>query len=169
MLHAASADAGPAANAAQFVAGLQDEQAALAAFTELLRAEQAALVEGNADYLAELCEKKATQLELLTHLGELRNRHLALQQLAGNAEGMLTWIKRNPGFAAAVGKLWRELLAQAKAAHEVNQCNGVLIANRLQQNRVKLAALQTAAGGEGVYRADGQLRPLRGARYLNQV
>ena len=164
-----TAEAGPVADAAQFVTALQDEQAALVAFIELLRAEQEALVAGDAERVARLCESKATQIELLGHLGEWRNRHLASQQLAGSAAGMLAWIKRNPGFSAAVGKLWRELLAQAKTAQQLNQCNGALIAGRLQHNRVKLAALQSAAGGDGVYRADGQLLPLRGARYLSRV
>lgn len=169
MLRTASPDAGPAASAAVFVAGLQDEQIALVAFTSMLQAEQGALVQGDADRLAELATDKATQIELLTHLGELRSRHLAAQNLTGNAEGMLTWLGRNPGFAAAVRKIWRELLAQAETARQINHSNGHLIESRLQQNRLKLAVLQTAAASDGVYRPDGQLRPLRSARSLSQV
>jgi flagellar biosynthesis/type III secretory pathway chaperone len=169
MLRTASPDAGPAANAAVFVAGLQDEQIALVAFTSLLQAEQDALVQGNADRLAEFATDKAAQIELLTHLGEQRSRHLAAQNLNGSAEGMLTWLSRNPGFAAAVRKIWRELLAQAETARQLNHSNGLLIESGLQQNRLKLAVLQTAAALDGVYRPDGQLRPLRSARSLNQV
>lgn len=162
-------DAGPAASAAVFVAGLQDEYAALAQFTRLLQAEQDALVEGDADRVAELAPDKAAKIELLTHLGELRSNHLAAHRLNGNAEGMLTWLQRNPGFATAVRKLWRELLAQAEAARQINQSNGALIESRLQQNRMKLTVLQTAASAGGVYRPDGQLRPLQSARSLSQV
>ena len=169
MLRTAALDAGPAANAAAFVAGLQDEQAALAKFTTLLQAEQDALVQGDADRVGELAKAKADQIELLTHLGELRNRHLAAQNLSAGAEGMLSWLNRNPGFATAVRKLWRELLAQAETARQINQSIGLLIESRLQQNRLRLAVLQTAAGADGVYRADGQLRPLRSARSLSQV
>ncbi len=96
---------GPAASAAEFAAGLQDETIALVAFTGLLQAEQDALVQGDADRLAQLASQKTTQLELLTHLGESRNRHLAAQNLNANAEGMLGWLNRNPGFAAAVRKI----------------------------------------------------------------
>ncbi len=169
MLYAASPDADPAASAAVFVAGLQDEQTALIAFTSLLQAEQEALVQGDADRLAVVAADKAAQLDLLTHLGEQRSRHLTAQNLNGNAEGMLTWLNRNPGFAAAVRKIWRELLAQAETARQINHSNGLLIESRLQQNRLKLVVLQTAATADGVYRPDGQLRPLRSARSLSQV
>ncbi len=169
MLPATSPDAGPAASAADFVTGLQDEQLALVAFTSLLQAEEDALVQGNADRLAQLAADKAAQLELLTHLGEARNRHLAAQNLKRSAEGMLAWIRRNPGFAAAVRKIWGKLLAQAETAQQINHSNGLLIESRLQQNRLKLAVLQSAESADGVYRPDGQLRPLRGARSIGQV
>jgi flagellar biosynthesis protein FlgN len=169
MLHTAPPDAGPAASAAAFVAGLQDEQTALVAFTGLLQAEQDALVQGDADRLPELANDKAAKIELLAHLGELRSRHLAAQNLNGNAEGMLTWLNRNPGFATAVRKIWRELLALAETARQINHSNGLLIESRMQQNRLKLAVLHSAAASDGVYRPDGQLRPLRSARSLSHV
>jgi len=169
MLRTASRDAGPAASAAGFASGLRDEQVALAAFADLLQAEQDALVQGDTERLAGLAADKAAKIELLSRLGEQRNRHLAAQNLSGNAEGMLAWLGRNPEFAAATGKVWRQLLAQAEAARQINQSNGVLIDNGLQQNRLKLAVLQTAASQDGVYRPDGQLRPLRSARFLSQV
>jgi len=169
MLHTTSRDAGPAVSAAVFVAGLQDEQAALVAFTGLLQAEQDALVQGDADRLAELASAKADKIELLSYLGEQRSRHLAAQNLNDNADGMLAWLKRNSGFGAAVGKLWRELLEQAKVAQQLNATNGLLIQSKLQQNRLKLAVLQTSAASGGVYRSDGQLGPLRGTKSLSQV
>ena len=166
---AASQDPGPAANAAAFVTGLQDEKAALVAFTRLLQAEEDALVKGNADRLSDLAAEKAAQLELLTHLGEVRNRHLAAQNLKASAEGMLGWLARNPGFAAAVKKLWQDLLAHAEKARQINQSVGLLIESGMRQNRLKLSVLQSAASADGVYRPDGQLRPLRSARPLSQV
>jgi len=169
MLRNASRDAGPAASAAGFAAVLRDEQAAVAAFTELLQAEQDALVQGDTERLAGLAAKKAEQIELLSRLGEQRNRHLAAQNLSGSAEGMRTWLARNPELAAAASKVWRELLAQAEAARQINLSNGVLIESGLQQNRLRLAVLQSAASPDGVYRPDGQLRPLRSARFLSQV
>lgn len=169
MLRSEPADAGPAASAASFVTAIQDERVALIAFTGLLEAEQDALVQGDADRVAALAAQKATQIDLLTHLGERRSRYLAAQNLDAGAEGMLAWLGRNPGFATAVKRIWQELLALAQKAQQTNLNNGVLIESRLQQNRLKLAVLQTAANADGVYRADGQLRPLRSARSLNQA
>lgn len=170
MLRAAPVDAGPAASAAVFVAGLQDERAALLVLTGLLQAEQDALVEGDPDRLAQLAAEKSAQIDLLAHLGELRSRHLDSQGLSGSAEGMRAWLGRNPGFAAAVDKLWRELLAQAEKARAINDNIGLLIESRMQQTRLQLAVLQTAGGAaEGVYRPDGQLRALRSTRSFSQV
>lgn len=169
MLHGASTDGGVAASAAAFAAGLQAEQEALGSFISLLQSEQEMLVCGDAERLAALAPDKAAQIDLLTLLGEQRKRHLSAQNLADSADGMLAWMKRNLGFAAAVHKIWRELLTRAETAHQLNQSNGRLIENWLQRNRVKLAALQAAAFPDGVYRHDGQLRPLRSARSLDQA
>lgn len=169
MPRAASPDSGPAADAATFAAALQAERDALVAFVGLLQTEQEVLVRGDAEGLAALASDKADGLDLLILLGEQRSRHLAAHNLAGSADGMVTWLSRNPGFAAAVSKIWRELLAQAETARLINQNNGLLIEARLQQNRLKLAVLQTAVAADGVYRPDGQLRPLRSARFLSQV
>lgn len=169
MLHAASADCDPAAGAAVFAAGLQSEQDALGAFINLLQAEQQVLVHGDAERLAQLAPDKAAHIDRLTRLGEQRKRHLSAQNLADSAQGMLAWMNRNLGFAAAVRTLWRELLARAESARQLNQSNGLLIENWLQQNRLKLAVLQSAAAADGVYRPDGQLRPLRSARSLDQA
>ena len=162
-------DTGAPANAAAFAAALQAEHEALGAFIGLLQTEQEVLVQGDAERLASLVPEKAAKINLLSALGEQRNRHLARHDLSRNAEGMLAWLKRNPGFAAAVGKIWRELLACAETARRINRSNGLLIDSGLQQNRLKLAVLQTAAAPDGVYRPDGQLRPLRSARSLSQV
>lgn len=162
-------DTGAAASAANFVTAIQDERVALHAFTELLEAEQDALVQGDADRLAELATQKASQLELLGHLGESRNRYLAAQNLNASADGMLAWLSRNPGFSAAVKKIWRELLLQAEKAQQINQNVGLLIETRLKQNRLKLSVLQSAASTDGVYRSDGQMRALRSTRSLSQV
>jgi flagella synthesis protein FlgN len=169
MLHPAPANASPAASAAAFAAGLQAEQEALGTFIGLLQTEQEILVQGDADGLAALAPQKATQIDLLTLLGEQRKRHLAAQNLSDSADGMLTWLNRNQGFAAAVRKIWRELLARAEKAQQINQSNGLLIDSRLEHNRLKLAVLHSAAASDGVYRPDGQLRPLRSARSFSQV
>jgi flagellar biosynthesis/type III secretory pathway chaperone len=169
MLQANPVDLGPAANAANFVAAIRDEREALIAFTGLLEAEQDALVQGDADRVAALAAQKSTQIDLLTHLGSLRSRYLASQNLDASTEGMVAWLRRNPGFATAVKKIWQELLALAEKAKQINLNNGALIESRLQQVRTKLTVLHSAANAGGVYRADGQLRGMRSTRILGQV
>jgi flagella synthesis protein FlgN len=169
MRHIAHADSGAAVSAAAFSEVLQAEHDALGAFIGLLQAEQDALVRGDADHLAVLSPDKAVHIDLLTRLGEQRKRHFAEQKLTDSASGMSTWLSRNRGLAAKVGTIWRELLVRAEKAQQLNQTNGVLIGSHLQQNRQKLAVLQTAAAADGIYRADGQLRPLRSARSISQV
>lgn len=169
MLRTAPPDASPAESIAVFVAGLQDEQAALVAFAGLLQAEQDALVQGDTDRVAELAADKTDKIDALTRLGERRSRDLAAQNLENNAAGMLAWLKRNSNRGATAGKIWRELLVQAEAARRINATNGLLIQSKLQQNRLRLAVLQTAAASGGVYRPDGQLGPLRSTRSLDQV
>jgi flagella synthesis protein FlgN len=169
MPNMAFADSDPTASAAAFAAGLQAEREALGAFISLLQAEQEALVQGDAERLATLASDKSIQIDLLSLLGKQRKHHLAAQNLTDSADGMLNWLNRNQGFAAAVRKIWRELLARAESARQLNQCNGLLIESRLQQNRIRLAALQTVAASGGTYRADGQLGPLRSTRSFSLV
>lgn len=159
----------PLASPEAFAATLQSEQEALGAFIHLLQTEQEILVSGDADRLSALAPDKAAQIELLGHLGENRKRQLALQNLPDSADGMLAWMSRHSSLAAPVRKIWRELLAQAETARQLNETNGKLIDGKLQQNRLKLAVLQSAAGSDGVYRADGQLKPTRGTRSLDQA
>ncbi len=169
MPNSVPAPSNPATSAAAFAAALQSEQEALGVFVNLLQTEQEILVNGDAERLAALAPEKAAQIDLLTTLSEQRKRNFSAQNLTDSADGMLTWLCRNSGFSAAVRKIWRELLARAETARQLNDTNGILIESRLQRNRLKLAVLQSAAGSDGVYRPDGQLRPLRSARSLNQA
>lgn len=164
MLHRESQESEAVASAAAFLAVLQTEREALDEFVGLLRAEQEALIRGDADGLIALANEKTEKMDVLALMGKQRSRYLAAQDLASNAEGMEAWLERNPGVAARANKIWREFVVQAETARELNQNNGLLIESRLQQNRLKLAVLQTSAASEGVYRSDGQLRPLRGSR-----
>jgi len=169
MAQTAATQTAAAIGPAQFAAALRAEQDALGAFVSLLREEQEVLIQGDADRLASLTHDKEAWIGKLSALGEERNRHLAVQNLAGTAKGMTTWLERNPSLAASVSATWKELLAQAESASQLNRNNGLLIESRVRQNRLKLAVLQMANASDGVYRADGQLRPLRRATSLGQV
>ena len=170
MLRTASGDTEYSANAEGFVAGLDNERMALSAICGLLQLEHVALVQAQADRVAELAADKAKQLEALSHLAEQRRRHLTAQGLSGSSEGIKVWMSRNPGLALAAKKAWFELMAVAETAQQLNNDNGILIENKLQQNRQKLGVLQSSGSApDGVYHSDGRLSPLRSARSFSQA
>ena len=170
MVRNTSGDAGFPVNAQAFVAGLVSERIALSSICRLLQVEQGALVQAQADRVAELADDKATQLDALSGLADQRNRHLTSQGLSGNAEGFQLWLSRNPELASAAKKAWSELMAAAETARQLNQDNGVLIESKLQQNRQKLAALQSSGTlPDGVYHSNGRLSTLRSARSFSQA
>jgi len=170
MLRTASRTTGFDANAEGFVSGLVGERIALSSICRLLQVEQGALVQAQADRVAELAVDKATQIEALSRLADQRSRHLTSQGLSGNAEGIKAWLSRNPELALAAKKAWFELMAVAETARQLNQDNGILIESKLQQNRQKLAVLQSSGvSSDGVYHSDGRLSPLRSARSFSQA
>ena len=170
MLDTASRDTGSPANAEGFVAGLVSERLALGSMCRLLQVEQGALVQAQGDRVAELAVDKASQMETLSRLADQRSRHLTALGLSGNAEGIKVWLGRHPELALAAKKAWSELMAVAEKARQLNQDNGILIESRLQQNRQKLAVLQSsAASSDGVYHSDGRLSPMRSARSFSQA
>ena len=170
MLRTSSRNTELAANPEGFVAGLVDERIAFSSICSLLQVEQEALVQGQADRVADLAVDKATQIESLSRLADQRSRHLTLQGLSGNAEGIKVWLNRNPALALTAKKAWSELMAVAETARQLNQDNGILIESKLQQNRQKLAVLQSSGvSSDGVYHSDGRLSPLRSARSFIQA
>jgi len=159
----------PDANTAAFAAVLQAEHDALGAFVSLLQAEQEILIHGDADRLAAIAPEKAAQIDLLTRLGQKRDRYLGDQNLASSAAGVETWFSRQSVDTAATRKTWRESLRRAEMARQLNISNGLLIDSKMQQNRQRLSVLQSATGSDHVYRANGQLGPFRSGRQIGQV
>lgn len=134
---------------------LQQEQAALDQFIELLQQEQAALVAADVDKLQSLSELKQ---QLSEHLTALAQQRVAQQERAGHsadAAGTRAWLAtQSPTVAAA----WKKLLATAQTARNLNQTNGQLIQTHMQHNQQALAVLLGAANRLDVYGADGQPR-----------
>jgi flagella synthesis protein FlgN len=169
MIAASSAGSAPGTTPAAFAAVLQAEHDALGAFVSLLQAEQEILVHGNADRLAAIAPEKSAQVDLLTRLGQKRDRYLASQNLPLSAAGVETWFSKQPAIAVSARKIWRESLRRAEMARQLNINNGLLIESRMQQTRQKLTVLQSAVGSDHVYRPDGQLGPFRSGRQISRV
>ncbi|MCX7142630.1 MAG: flagellar protein FlgN [Proteobacteria bacterium] len=169
MAQGASGTSTQASSSAAFAAVLLAEHDALGAFISLLQAEQEILVHGDADRLAAIAPEKSAQIDLLTRVGQKRDRFLSDQKLPLSAHGVESWLKREPALAAATRKIWSESLRRAEMARQLNINNGMLIENRMQQNRQKLSVLQAAARPDNVYGSSGHMGPFRGGRAIGQV
>jgi flagellar biosynthesis/type III secretory pathway chaperone len=141
---------------------IERETAALRGFIERLRAEQAALVRGENERVAEFAEAKAACLFELTRLAEERARALTAAGLKADRAGMETLLHKH----AAARDAWHTLLKVTETAHQVNTTNGMLIAARLNHTNRALNAIFSAARLPGAYGADGATVSLRTAQQL---
>ena len=135
--------------------GIPHELAAVNRFVELLRVEQAALMQADVERLIALSEQKFQQSGELNTLAQTRSRLWAEQGHAATAEGIRQWRAALPSEEAV---LWDALLDSARTARQLNQTNGKLIHAHLQHHQQALNALLSAADRAGVYGADGQAR-----------
>lgn len=134
---------------------LQQEQAAIDRFIDLLRQEQTALVNADVETLLSLSETKLKQSEQLNAIAHERLTLLARAGFSADAVGVQSWLA---GQSPSVAEAWKKLLERAQTAQRLNQTNGKLIQTHLQHNQQALAALMNAANATGVYGADGQPR-----------
>ncbi|MEZ0238659.1 MAG: flagella synthesis protein FlgN [Methylophilaceae bacterium] len=134
---------------------LQQEQAALDGFINLLQQEQEALVAANVEKLQSLSELKQKHSELLNNLAQQRVATLERAGFKSDAAGVAAWLASQP---ASVKESWKKLLEGAQVAQQLNQTNGKLIQTHMQHNQQALSALMNAANRADVYGADGQPR-----------
>lgn len=134
---------------------LQQEQAALDSFIDLLQREQAALVDANVELLLSISENKLKQSGQLNALAHDRVAMLQRDGFSADTAGVKGWLA---GQSSAVVEAWEKLLESARTAQRLNQTNGKLIQTHLQHNQQALAALMNASNSAGIYGADGQPR-----------
>ena len=79
---------------------------------------------------------------------------------------MTKWLRG--GGNPHIAELWRQLLALAEKARELNQLNGNMIDTRLRNNQQALAILQAAANQSALYGPDGQTHGLGLGRPLGK-
>lgn len=141
-----------------FLVSLKRELEAFREFHQILSTEHAALVDGNADELTRLAQRKNERVIELTQLAEARNRYLTESAGSTNQIGMEAWLDvYDPADKYRAGKLWQDLIDLARTAKDLNQSNGQLIHSRLAHNQDALNVLLGAnAGTSHLYGADGQ-------------
>lgn len=134
---------------------IEHELAAVRQFIELLRVEQAALMQADVERLIALSEEKLQQSGQLNALAQARSRWWSDQGFAATPDGIRQWRASMPSPQAGA---WDELLEDARTAKQLNDTNGKLIRAHLQHHQQALSALLHAADRAGVYGADGQAR-----------
>lgn len=144
---------------------LAEEVRAAGALLDLLRLEQAHLVDANIDELIKVTEEKT---KIVARMGELslgRHRSLANAGLEASEEGMQKWAS-SPTADAAAAQSWSALLELAREAKELNRTNGLLIGRHLARNQAALNILQGNDQAGGMYGPNGQSAAQSGSRRL---
>ncbi len=141
------------------------ELSAWKALVSTLIAEQVQLREGNIDNLASLAaSKRELVVRLAPHI-QARGKLLVEHQQPNDVDGMEALIHqaRNPQIAAA----WREIRDTERMARDLNQLNGRLIHMRLNSVEQALGVLSRSAGGQTLYKPDGQASHALPARAIS--
>jgi len=131
---------------------LDAETSALQSLLAVLRQEQTLLAAGDVEAHTCLLEHKATQVAELSRLADERHRALGSMGYPASEAGMQHWLALSPDGTRAE---WAALMSVARAAHETNRVNGLLLGQLQSRNRQALAALGLGASS-GLYGASGQ-------------
>lgn len=141
---------------ANFIADLETEKVTLAAFVEILKKEENALVQGKIDEIDYLASDKSRLIERLIQLDNHRNEYLQNQGLILEKNSISTWFVKHYSNQSKVQTLWNELLELVKIAQPLNYSNSLIISAHLQHNQRAFAALHCAAGNVSLYGPKGQ-------------
>lgn len=134
---------------------LAEELEAARALSKLLKQEQDLLIAADIDNLAALVQQKAS---LIARMSEYAAKRLDALTQAGHAAdetGMQQWLDSPACTDRNVKKAWDELLANIRAAKEMNRTNGLMIGTHMSRNQATLQVLQGNQSGQ-VYGRDGQ-------------
>lgn len=132
---------------------LSREHAAIGVFLELLGQEAQAMADGHFAELPGIAERKARMAEQIAAIGQRRD---AQQQAMGHGPGRSGAEAAAAAGDAALKTTWRELLARATQARDLNHRNGVMVHTHLDFTRQTLNFLK--AGGQPLYGPDGTHR-----------
>ncbi len=139
----------------ELIVNLEVENAAWQALLKTLGEEERALVDGEADLLAQLNTAKLTQLQALSNLSRTRHGQLTAAGHTPDHAGMATWLAQHN--QTEYLPRWRQLCEMEQQAQSLNQRIGTLIDLRLASTRQALNVLIHAATSQGgLYDQAGQ-------------
>lgn len=155
-------------SSAALSARLPAENAAWEAMLTVLEDEEQALINGEADRLAQLNATKLTHLQALNTLAQARHDDLVAAGHPTDAAGMDAWLVQHgrPEHRAS----WQQLRDKERQAQAANQRIGKLIELRLNSTRQALNVLiQSATSQGGLYDEAGLSVASRGSKPLKSV
>ena len=147
---------------------LQEEEGALRAFLDLLKREEAALVDGDVDTLQSLAVEKSASFARLNDIGLRRHQLIGQAGFAIGTAGIAAWLDAQSE-SATMHRVWSELLNLAHKVRGLNRSNGQLITSHLLHTQQALAVLLTASNDGALYGPDGQTHASAGRRTLVSV
>ena len=155
----------PAAARARFLQAIEAELDSLRRFRELLQREQTLLIDGDTDALMSLTTRKSELHQ------QLQRQHDALSLLLGehgitpSAEAIRALCDGLPGALAR----WDEILETGAEVRALNDINGKLITERMQNNQAALSVLLSAADQPALHDAGGAAPPTGRGRHLGSA
>ncbi|HZW11849.1 MAG TPA: flagellar protein FlgN [Noviherbaspirillum sp.] len=132
---------------------------------QLLQQEQEHLINADLEALTRVTEEKAKIVAHMTELAQKRHRALGASGFEAGEAGMQAWLNSRAASPAAE-KSWKDLLAVAQQAKELNRTNGLLIGQHMARNQNALNVLQGAPDGGAMYGPNGQSTSQSSSRRL---
>lgn len=144
---------------------IERELTLLEGFHALLQREQEKLIAGDTEALIALTPQKADLHLQLQRQHDQLTQLLAHERIPANAEAVLSYCADLPDTAAR----WQRILEVGAEVRSLNELNGKLILERMQNNQAALSALLSAAGQPALYDAEGAARPSGRGRHLGSA
>lgn len=134
---------------------LKDEVVEMTSLSELLKLEQAALVEARVNDLTEITKDKSALLVKVSELEKLRVSSLKDLGFLSDMSGMQALLEQVPT-EVETSNYWKTLLAISEQAQENNRTNGILINRQFTRNQSALNILQQNNPAGSMYGPNGQ-------------
>ncbi|MDY7537993.1 flagellar protein FlgN [Undibacterium sp. RTI2.1] len=134
---------------------LEDEVVEMTSLSELLKLEQAALVEARVNDLIDLTKNKSLIIAKVSELEKLRASSLKELGFTSDNSGMQALLEKAPA-EVETSNYWKTLLTISEQAQENNRTNGILINRQFTRNQNALNILQQNNPAGSMYGPNGQ-------------
>ena len=144
----------PSSSAGALASAIRSERAGVQALVQALTEERQLLTDGNTDPLTEMGARKRELLLDIARLGDQRNRMLREHGITPDGRGIRALLDNRPA-TDEIRAEWRLLIETTRQARQLNEANGVIIADGMRANQQALTVLLSAASA-GTYGPGGR-------------